>query len=88
MEIVCSGGAYNEGRFGGALCLTSCRARGGLTSKIHAVVDSNGLPVRLGDGKMPADQPSFKNTLSAGDRCALALAVSVQTVELVASSTT
>jgi transposase len=23
------------------------RSRGGLTSKIHAVVDSNGLPVRL-----------------------------------------
>jgi transposase len=24
------------------------RSRGGLTSKIHAVVDANGLPVRLG----------------------------------------
>ena len=24
------------------------RSRGGLTSKIHAVVDTNGLPVRLG----------------------------------------
>ena len=24
-----------------------CRSRGGLTSKIHAVVDTNGLPVRL-----------------------------------------
>jgi hypothetical protein len=26
---------------------TMGRSRGGLTSKIHAVVDSNGLPVRL-----------------------------------------
>ena len=24
-----------------------CRSRGGLTSKIHPVVDTNGLPVRL-----------------------------------------
>jgi len=24
------------------------RSRGGLTSKVHAVVDANGLPVRLG----------------------------------------
>ena len=24
------------------------RSRGGLTTKIHAVVDGNGLPVRLG----------------------------------------
>jgi hypothetical protein len=26
------------------------RSRGGLMSKIHAVVDANGLPVRLGSG--------------------------------------
>jgi transposase len=31
------------------------RSRGGLTSKIHAVVDSNGLPVRL--GSLPCSQP-------------------------------
>lgn len=27
------------------------RSRGGLTSKIHAVVDANGLPVRLAVGR-------------------------------------
>src|SRR4029077_1748152 len=30
------------------------RSRGGLTSKIHAVVDSNGLPVRLALTSQPA----------------------------------
>jgi transposase len=29
-------------------CQSMGRSRGGLTSKIHAVVDTNGLPVRLG----------------------------------------
>src|SRR5881275_2724752 len=28
-------------------CQSMGRSRGGLTSKIHAVVDSNGLPIRL-----------------------------------------
>jgi wobble nucleotide-excising tRNase len=35
----------------------------------------NGTAVDVGDGKTPVDQPSFKNTLSAGDRTTLALAV-------------
>jgi wobble nucleotide-excising tRNase len=34
----------------------------------------NKIPVDIGDGKTPADQPSFKNTLSSGDRTTLALA--------------
>jgi transposase len=29
-------------------CQSMGRSRGGLTSKIHAVVDTNGLPIRLG----------------------------------------
>lgn len=43
------------------------RSRGGLTSKIHAVVDSNGLPVRLAlsPGKAnPFDLPD--QTMSSG----------------------
>jgi hypothetical protein len=39
------------------------RPRGGLTSKIHAVVDSNGLPVRLaltaGEAAQPASGGSY-----------------------------
>jgi len=34
----------------------------------------NGTAIELGDGRSPADRPSFKNTLSAGDRTTLALA--------------
>jgi wobble nucleotide-excising tRNase len=34
----------------------------------------NDTAVDVGDGKTPVDQPSFKNTLSAGDRTTLALA--------------
>ncbi len=34
----------------------------------------NNTAIDLGDGRTPADQPSFKNTLSAGDRTTLALA--------------
>ena len=33
---------------GGAVETVKRSSRGGLTSKIHAVVDTNGLPVRLG----------------------------------------
>ena len=31
------------------------RSRGGLTSKIHAVVDTNGLPVRLAERMLKID---------------------------------
>jgi transposase len=34
------------------------RSRGGLTSKIHAVVDTNGLPVRLGGSATATYWPS------------------------------
>jgi wobble nucleotide-excising tRNase len=34
----------------------------------------NDTAVEIGDGKTPPDRPSFKNTLSAGDRATLALA--------------
>ena len=34
----------------------------------------NATPVELGDDKTPLDKPSFRNTLSSGDRSTLALA--------------
>ena len=34
----------------------------------------NSTPVELGDDRTPLDQPSFRNTLSSGDRSTLALA--------------
>jgi transposase len=38
---------YNDGKKGGAdHCLG--RSRGGLTTKIHVIVDAQGLPIRLG----------------------------------------
>jgi hypothetical protein len=40
-------------------------SRGGLTSKIHAVVDTNGLPVRLGLTDLP---PTFVGALVADSR--------------------
>ncbi len=42
------------------------------TSTYQLLIASN--PVDLGDSRTPNDRPSFKNTLSAGDRATLALA--------------
>lgn len=47
--------------------------RGGTASASYRIV-INETPVDLGDGSTPLDRPSFRNTLSAGDRSALALA--------------
>lgn len=47
--------------------------RGGPPSTSYQIV-INQNSVDLGDGETPADRPSFKNTLSAGDRSTLALA--------------
>ena len=41
----------------------------------------NETPVDLGDASTPLDRPSFKNTLSAGDRSALALAFFLSQLE-------
>ena len=46
---------------------------GGTPSSSYRIV-INETPVDLGDAATPLDRPSFKNTLSAGDRSALALA--------------
>jgi hypothetical protein len=46
------------------------RSRGGLTSKIHAVVDANGLPVRLG---LTASSLAKGERLSTFQRCLKAL---------------
>lgn len=46
---------------------------GGVATSSYSIVINN-VPVDLGDSKTAASQPSFKNTLSAGDRSTLALA--------------
>jgi wobble nucleotide-excising tRNase len=46
---------------------------GGVASSTYQIVINN-TSVELGDGTTPLDRPSFKNTLSAGDRGTLALA--------------
>ncbi|MCP3402157.1 MULTISPECIES: AAA family ATPase [unclassified Bradyrhizobium] len=46
---------------------------GGIATSSYQLVINN-VPVDIGDGKTSAGEPSFKNTLSAGDRTTLALA--------------
>lgn len=46
---------------------------GGIASSSYQLV-INDHAIDVGDGKTPTDRPSFKNTLSAGDRTTLALA--------------
>ncbi len=53
---------------------------GGVASSTYQLVINN-TGVELGDGNTPSDQPSFKNTLSAGDRSTLALAVFIAHME-------
>jgi len=52
---------------------TSRTYLGGKPSSTYQIA-INDVPVDLGDSSTPIDQPSFRNTLSAGDRNALALA--------------
>ena len=42
----------------------------------------NNIPIALGDQSTPDSQPSFRNTLSAGDRSTLALAFFIAKLEL------
>ena len=46
---------------------------GGTVASSYQLVINN-TPIDLGDGQTPPDRPSFKNTLSSGDRTTLALA--------------
>ena len=46
---------------------------GGTAASSYQLVINN-TPIDLGDGRTPPDRPSFKNTLSSGDRTTLALA--------------
>ena len=46
---------------------------GGIASSSYQIL-INSAPVELGDDRTPLDQPSFRNTLSSGDRSTLALA--------------
>ena len=47
--------------------------RGGVATSSYQLVINN-MAIDVGDSRTPADQPSFKNTLSSGDRTTLALA--------------
>jgi wobble nucleotide-excising tRNase len=53
---------------------------GGVASSTYRLVINN-TGVDLGDGKTPNNQPSFRNTLSAGDRSTLALALFIAHLE-------
>jgi wobble nucleotide-excising tRNase len=53
---------------------------GGVASSTYQIV-INSTGIELGDSKTPADRASFKNTLSAGDRSTLALALFVAHLE-------
>lgn len=46
---------------------------GGVASSTYQI-SINNTPVELGDGATPLDRPSFRNTLSSGDKSTLALA--------------
>jgi wobble nucleotide-excising tRNase len=46
---------------------------GGVASSSYQILINN-VPVELGDSRTPIDRPSFRNTLSAGDKSTLALA--------------
>ena len=53
---------------------------GGVASSTYQLV-INEIEIELGDGSTPLDRPSFKNTLSAGDRSTLALAFFIAHLE-------
>lgn len=53
---------------------------GGVATSSYQLVINN-TAVDIGDGKTPAHQPSFKNTLSSGDRRTLALAFFLASLE-------
>lgn len=50
------------------------------STSYHIVIDD--VAVDVGDNKSPVDTPSFRNTLSAGDKSALAFAFFVARIEL------
>ena len=52
----------------------------GLPSSSYSIL-INGVPVGLGSEKTPTGEPSFKNTLSGGDRSALALSLFMSELE-------
>ena len=53
---------------------------GGIATSSYQLV-INDTAIDVGDGRTPADQPSFKNTLSSGDRTTLALAFFLANLE-------
>jgi wobble nucleotide-excising tRNase len=66
-------GYLNDFNAGFSITETRHGYPGGVATSNYQLLINN-TPVDVGDGKTPVDQPSFKNTLSAGDRTTLALA--------------
>lgn len=53
---------------------------GGIASSSYQIL-INSIPVELGDDKTPLNKPSFRNTLSSGDKSTLALAFFIAQLE-------
>lgn len=70
------------GKFGAEFRIANSRTQypGGSASAAFNIV-IQGIDVELGDDRTPLDQPSFRNTLSAGDKNTLALAFFIATLE-------
>lgn len=62
------------------ICDTTRRYVGGTASSSYQIAINN-IPVDLGDSKTPVSKPSFRNTLSGGDRSTLAFAFFVAQIE-------
>jgi len=65
---------------GFTICDTTRRYVGGTASSSYQIKINN-VAIDLGDSRTPASQPSFRNTLSGGDRSTLAFAFFVAQVE-------
>ncbi len=59
---------------------TSHTFAGGVASSSYHII-INDRPIKLGDERTPLSEPSFKNTLSSGDRSTLALAFFLAQIE-------
>lgn len=70
-------------QFGASFTIDAVKSQyvGGRTSVTYVIVINDAV-VELGDASSPIGQPSFRNTLSAGDRSSLALAFFLAQLEM------
>ena len=69
--------AFNAGF---TITQTSHSYAGGVATSSYQLMINN-VAVEVGDDRTPADKPSFKNTLSSGDKATLALALFIADLE-------